>query len=431
MVLQALPATMPPSLALSEHRHLRMATLFLLYVAQGLPLGLMEFALPAWMAQSGASAAAIGAVLAALMLPWTFKLAYGFLMDRYAFLAMGRRRPWIIVSQFALVASLIAMAVADPGAAQVGALTAFAFLLGLSSAAQDVATDGLAVDILPPDEIERTNGVMFGGQAIGISAGAALGGYLLASSGLPAAAMVLAVILAAILALVCIVRERPEEKLLPWSRGMASQRNLDLHVGALWPIIRDLFAALFTRETLILMPAFMAASAAYGLFLGLAPLFSADVLGWEKAVYSGWSGQATLLAGIAGGLVFGAAAGRWGSRRMYIVGSLGFAVIGIAMTALGAYWHISALFILSIFGVALMRTLNLVTGGSLGMRLCLPAIAATQFAMFMAIANVGKVLASASLGWLDNLGGLPAMFAAVGVCGLTAAAFAALAKVGR
>ena len=93
MVLQAFPATMPPSLALSEHRHLRMATLFLLYVAQGLPLGLMEFALPAWMAQSGASAAAIGAVLAALMPPWTFKLAYGFLMDRYAFLAMGRRRP--------------------------------------------------------------------------------------------------------------------------------------------------------------------------------------------------------------------------------------------------------------------------------------------------------------------------------------------------
>ena len=83
---------------------------------------------------------------------------------------------------------------------------------------------------------------MFGGQAIGISAGAALGGYLLASSGLPAAALVLAVILAAILALVCIVRERPEEKLLPWSRGRASQRNLDLHVDALWPIIRDLFA---------------------------------------------------------------------------------------------------------------------------------------------------------------------------------------------
>lgn len=40
-------------------------------------------------------------------------------------------------------------------------------------------------------------------------------------------------------------------------------------------------------------------------------------------------------------------------------------------------------------------------------------------------------LASASLGWLDSLGRIPAMFTAMAVCSLTAAAFAFAAKVGR
>ena len=32
-------------------------------------------------------------------LPWTLKLVNGFIMDRYTFLAMGRRRIWIIGAQ--------------------------------------------------------------------------------------------------------------------------------------------------------------------------------------------------------------------------------------------------------------------------------------------------------------------------------------------
>ena len=61
-----------PSLALSEHRNLRFAMLGLLYFAHGLPFGLFDYALPAWLAQNGASAAAIGSVQAMVILPWTF-----------------------------------------------------------------------------------------------------------------------------------------------------------------------------------------------------------------------------------------------------------------------------------------------------------------------------------------------------------------------
>ena len=431
MTASAIAHSTPPSLALSEHRNLRFVTLFLLYVSQGLPFGLIDFALPAWLAQNGASAAAIGGVLAMIILPWTLKLGYAFIMDRYAFLAMGRRRPWIIVGQVGLVAALVAMAFADPGVQQIGVITALAFAMGLASAFQDVAVDGLAVDILPTDEIERVNGYMFGGQAIGVAAGAAASGYLIAYHGLPAAALTLAAIVAAILILVLVVRERPGERLLPWTMGAASQRNLDFHLGAFGPIIHNLFAAMFTRQTLILVPALLAVTAAWGIFLGLAPLFATNILGWEKAVYSGWSGQANLVAGLVCVFFLGAAASHWGARRLFIAGALIASFCAAAMAVLQNHWTNPVLFIGAVFIFTTLAFLRSVTGGSLAMRLCKPAIAATQFAVFMAIFNLGRTAASASLGWLDSLGGLPAMFTAMVVCSLTAAAFAFAAKVGR
>ena len=431
MATAALAIAARPSLALSEHRNLRFVVLFLLYVAQGLPFGLIDFALPAWLAQNGASAAAIGGVLAMIILPWTFKLAYGFIMDRYAFLAMGRRRPWIIVGQAGLVAALVAMAIANPDVEQIGMIAALAFAMGLASAFQDVAVDGLAVDILPADEIERVNGYMFGGQAIGVAVGAAVSGYLIAYHGLPAATLALAAILAAIFMLVIVVRERPGERLLPWTTGMASQRSLELHLGAFGPIVRNLCAAMFTRQTLILVPALLAITAAWAIFLGLAPLFATNILGWEKASYTGWSSQANLVAGLACILLFGAAASQWGARRLFIASALVASAGAAAMVALQDHWANPAILIGAIFLFTTLAFLRGVTTGSLAMRLCTPAVAATQFAVFMAILNLGRTIASASLGWLDSLGGIPAMFAAMAVCSLLAAAFAFAAKVGR
>lgn len=431
MADQVLALAAPPCFALTEHRQLRFATLFLLYVAQGLPFGLIEFALPAWLAQNGATAGAIGGILAMVILPWTLKLPYGFIMDRYAFLAMGRRRPWIIVGQVGLFATLVAMAIVDPGVHQVGLLTIFAFLLGLTSAVQDVAVDGLAVDVLPADEVERVNGFMFGGQAIGIAIGGAISGTLIAYRGLPAASLVLAAIVGAILLLVLTVRERRGERLLPWTQGTASQRNLDLHLAAFAPIIRNLIAAMFTRKTILLLPAFVAASGAFSIFLGLAPLYAANALGWDKDVYSGWSGQANLAAGLAGGLLFGFMAERWGARHVFVATTLAMAACALVMLVLPSGPAGEMLFIPALFGFTALNILRSVTAGALSMQLCTPAVAATQFAVFMAIMNMGKAIGGASLGILDRLGGTSAMFIAMAVLSLTGAAFATAARVGR
>jgi PAT family beta-lactamase induction signal transducer AmpG len=79
-------------LVLSESRLVRLFSFFLLYFGQGLPLGLSQVAFPAWLVANGADQSAVAAVIATAFLPWSFKFIPAALMDRYAYLAMGRRR---------------------------------------------------------------------------------------------------------------------------------------------------------------------------------------------------------------------------------------------------------------------------------------------------------------------------------------------------
>ena len=165
--------------------------------------------------------------------------------------------------------------------------------------------------------------------------------------------------------------------------------------------------------------------------MGLAPLFATNILGWEKAGYSSLAGQANLFAGVVCVVFIGSAASRWGARRLFIVGALLSFVGAAAMAALQAHWTNPALFIGAVFLFTTLAFLRGATGGSIAMRLCTPAVAPTQFAVFMAIFNLGRTAASVSLGWLDSLGCIPAMFAAMAICSLVAAGFALVAKVKR
>lgn len=77
-------------LILSESRRLRFFTFTMLYLAQGFPFGLVNTALPAYLAERGESAVAIASFIAIANLPWSFKLLAGPFMDRWTFLAMGK-----------------------------------------------------------------------------------------------------------------------------------------------------------------------------------------------------------------------------------------------------------------------------------------------------------------------------------------------------
>ena len=75
-------------LVLTENRHLRIASFTIFYVAQGLPIGLLMIAIPAWLAGAGATATEIASYVSLAGLPWGLKLFAGPIMDRFSHLSV-------------------------------------------------------------------------------------------------------------------------------------------------------------------------------------------------------------------------------------------------------------------------------------------------------------------------------------------------------
>ena len=92
-----------PLPSLSENTFLRYFTFAALYVAQGIPEGLLWYGIPAWLAMNGKSPAEIGSYVAVVGIPWSLKILNAPIMDRFTFLAMGRKRPWVLFGQFGLI----------------------------------------------------------------------------------------------------------------------------------------------------------------------------------------------------------------------------------------------------------------------------------------------------------------------------------------
>src|ERR1044072_8340220 len=91
----------------------KMVVIMALGAASGFPNQITESAMQAWLKESGVDLATIGA-LTYVALPYLFKFLWAPLLDRYPLPLLGRRRGWILVTQFALAIAIATFAVQDP-----------------------------------------------------------------------------------------------------------------------------------------------------------------------------------------------------------------------------------------------------------------------------------------------------------------------------
>jgi MFS transporter, PAT family, beta-lactamase induction signal transducer AmpG len=415
----------------ADSRPMRLLLFFVLYVSQGVTFATFTFAVPGWMAANGASAAAIGAVVSAAGLPWSLKFLNGILMDRFTFLAMGRRRSWLIGGQGVVLLGMFALAARNPAVGEVALLSAFAFGLNLAINFQDVATDGMAADLVPEAERARTNGVMFGGQAIGVSGATAIGGMLLADFGMTAAALACSSCILIGMALVMACRERPGERLLPWTKGTASAEAVAVHSEGWGELLRAAGLAVREKQGLLLASVATISGIGWGLGLGAQPLLATQTAGMSQATYSALQGSGSLVGGMLGLLVFGFVADLIGPLKLYRVAlALFCATIGAMLLAQpfwGSPWPIT-LTVLSFFT---LRTMQQIPYGALSMGLCVPAIAATHMTFFMTMANLGSTIGSLLIGPVNGFGGIPAMLGVMMGCYLSAFCLAMMLRIGE
>jgi len=128
----------------------RLAVVTLLGFASGLPLALTGQAMQAWLSMEGLDVATIG-FLSLVGLPYTFKFLWAPLMDRFELPLLGRRRGWLVLTQFALAGVLMAMAATSPSQAT-RAFALLAVAVAFVSASQDVVIDAYRTDLLTAAE---------------------------------------------------------------------------------------------------------------------------------------------------------------------------------------------------------------------------------------------------------------------------------------
>ena len=388
--------------ALSDHTFLRYFSFSILYVAQGIPEGMTFFGIPAWMAMNGKTPAEIGAYTAIIFIPSSLKILLAPLMERFTFLQMGRRRPWIIFGQLGIAASFMGMSLLPDPLNNIKLLIAMGFCVNIFIMFQDIATDALVIDIVPISQQARANGFMWGAKIIGTAASLALGTWLLNKYGFFTAIFSLSLTVVLIMLVPLLFRERPGEKLLPWTSGAVSPDAARLQLGSFGKIFKSLFGVLKLPNSILLILGLFVMLTGLAFMRTLLPIFTIQALGWSNQDYSSVYAATSLAGGIIGMLAGGFLLDRFGKIRMLSI----YLSLLILLTAILAfsqnmwsqpYWmkgYMVAFNTLFTFtAIALFAT---------AMQCCWKRISALQFTLFMAIYNLGQTAGSALIGPLRN-----------------------------
>jgi PAT family beta-lactamase induction signal transducer AmpG len=386
-------------LVLAQSKWLRLVTLFLFYLTQGAPIGVFIYAIPTWMAGNGASAADTAWVVGIAMLPWSLKLVNGFLIDRYAYLPMGRRRAWIIGAQLVLASALLSGALLAPAPDDLVLLATIGFCANMAVTFQDVGIDSLAVDIMEEDERAKASSIMFGAQVLGIAATTAMVGFLLEYVGFSTAMIAAALVPACVAIYGMAISEREGERLLPWSKGTSHPRNVELQIEEWWPLLKQSFRALSMPLSLLVLPILLMRAVPFGAAESFHPVLATQMAGWSITEYTGLISSAQFASGVAGLLIGGWIVERLGAQRSVVMYALIGITVFIGMGLNQDSWTNDS-FLISVFVTyEFLVTFMAIAVIPICMRLCSPAVAATQFTVFMAFANFGRPIGA----WISGI----------------------------
>ncbi|MEM9459734.1 MAG: MFS transporter [Myxococcota bacterium] len=406
----------------------RLSVLGLLYVAQGIVYGFGGFILVPSLAAAGVSLQDQAGLLALAGLPWVLKLVWAPLLDRFGGAGSGRAR-WFAAG------AMVVMSIALWGLASRPSLTAepstvawLWLLVNAGLSLQDVATDALVIDRVPPGQRGVANGVLLGGHHLGVEGVGGLGlGLWVASGGLAAALWAQAAIMLVLAGAPLLLPRRANREPTgssDTSPGDASPGDAspgDASPGEASPgeassgsaeqppqaegLRRVLVELVRRRHSL--------AVAALAAVLMSADVLTATISGqfWVQRLH--WtveelSTQLAPLLLVVNLLAYAGATGlvdRLGHARAAARGCAGLGLLWVGFGLVPTLWPSVAFMVVFVVFQALATAVFYVGIHAALMGATSPAIRASHFAVLMALLNLPRVLVpSAAPGVLDALG---------------------------
>ena len=367
-------------MSIPHSRSFRLSMFGMLYVVQGAGLAYFRNFQKPYLSSLHIDPDVIGLLSSILLLPFILKIFIGMLSDRVNLAGLGHRRPYMVLG---LVLAALAFAAAGfvlPDANF--ALFAVLIVLGsFSVTVFDSTTDGLAIDITPASEQGTVQGAMVGGRAMGFIILSLLFGALVQSQGYPTVFWIIGACMLLPLIWVFQVREpaqRIPQQAFQWSAFEALGRPRFL-----------LFVAYAVLYSIV----------SFGVD-GLVTFFMSQQFGAaETAIgqYGALRGAGAVIGALAGGFLIDRIGRRRSAYGAIVAISAGAVLIGLApgvtaLLAIGVLWGIVWGFQETIFV-------------ALAMGLADRRVAASMFAIMMAVSNIGTAVGEGvATGMTDNIG---------------------------
>ncbi len=409
-------------LNLAERPLVRLLTLCIPYVAQGIPYGFVTVTFASYLAERGETVAAIGAVTALSTLPWTFKWVWGPMIDRWGIPSMGRRRPWILAAQLGMTLTILSMAFVPDPATHLALIGWLVFVHNIFNSLQDVSVDALAVDLLRESERGRVNGFMYGSKYVGTFLGGAFLSRMVIDGGLEVAFIIQVCMLGGIMLFPLFLRERAGEKLLPWTKGTSQlqvDEQLARSVSQLFGFLRRAFSL---RSTLLAGVVGLTIFIASGILSPITNVLFIQDLGWTRTDFTDISGGYGVIIGLGGAIAGGFLADRFGPKRIATIGcivlALSYATFGLSSPETGIIPWFDWTNRPAVIGYILLDTLmsSMITASLFAMYMTVswPKVAATQFTAYMAILNLSTAIGLKTSGVISESFSLPVIFVGAG-----------------
>lgn len=387
MTVEAVPVSATPTLRQALFNR-RMLTCIFTGVASGMPLFLLLQLLPVWLRMEQVSLQDIG-LLSLVQLPYTWKFLWAPLLDRYGIPRLQRRHGWMFVLQLGLAAAVFAIGLWSP-TSQLFAITVCAVLIGLFSASLDVVIDAYRRELLPDAELGLGNSIHVQAYRISSLIPASLG--LILAGFLPWATVF--AIMAAFMVLGAVV-----SLLVPTLPETApGDRPTTLKLAFVLPF-REYLGRRGARGVLLVLSFMVLYKLGDSMATALSSALYVD-LGFSPQDIGLVAKHAALWPSIVGALVGGLVMVKIGiNRALWLFGLVQFATI-FGFVWLSQTYQDSV--VLAIVIAAEYFGVGLGTAAFVAFiaRETSPALAATQFALFTAIAAVPRVTANAITGFL-------------------------------
>lgn len=388
--------------ALSQSKFLRYFNFIALYFVEGLPQGMLFIGIPAWLAVEGKSVAEIGVFAVACALPWNFKFIVAPIMDRYTYLSMGRKRPWVLLSHLALISALVWMAFVPDPLNNLESLYVAGFILSASGAIQDAAGDAMAVDVIPDDQQARANGYMQGSRMLGSSLALVTGTWMINNYSFKLAMLTICLFVCVITLIPLLLREKEGEKFLPFMKGKASVLSQKMQMSNWSSILKALYEVFRLKNSILVIVLIFVTQGAYGYFEHLLPIFTIQNTGWTNGDYSKIFATADIVGGIGGIFLGGLLIEKFGKKRMIhiyflIIISLALALIFIETVSKTTVYMDGFIIVYRLF-----NAFAKIGVFAIAMQCCSRNVSASQFTLYMSFGAMGSSAGVALIGPLKS-----------------------------